>query len=99
MGDDDDGDGGAWPHLTDRQRAYLLSEEGIAALMRALSDQYRNWRGCPVKRCRRARRCQGPDMICQLRAPSRTAPRADIEAIHARMRAIVLDRLEQNGVW
>ena len=81
MGDDDD-DGGAWPRFTDRQRAYLLSEEGIAALMRALSDQYRNWRGCPVKRCRRARRCQGPDMICQLRAPSRTAPRVAARALY-----------------
>ena len=28
-----------------------------------------------------------------------TAPRADVEAINARMRQIVLRRLERQGVW
>ena len=95
----DEHGGGAWPAFTDEERDYLLSEEGIAEMMRALSDRYQNFRSCPVKRCLRARRCLGPDMICQLREPSRTAPRADVEAINARMRQIVLRRLERQGVW
>lgn len=93
------GDDTTWPPLTGEERDYWLSEEGIAEMMRALSDQCENWRRCPVKRCRRARCCQGPDMICQLKEPSRTAPREDIAAIHARMRQIVLRRLERQGIW
>lgn len=89
----------AWLPLTDDERDYWLSEEGITEVMRALSDRYRNFRRCPVKRCLRARRCQGPDMICQLEAPSRTAPRDDVAAINARMRQIVLQRLERHGIW
>jgi hypothetical protein len=92
-------DGGARPQLTDEDRDYFQSDDGIIDVMRALSDRYRNFRRCPVKRCRRARRCQGPDMICQLREPSRTAPRADVADINARMRQIALRRLERLGVW
>ena len=94
-----DEDSGAWPQLTDEDRDYFLSEEGIIDVMRALSDECGNFRRCPVKRCRRARRCQGPDMICQLKEPSRTAPRGDVAAVNARMRQIVLRRLEQLGIW
>ncbi len=93
-------DGGRAPlHFSEEERDYLLSEDGIAEMMRALSDACGNFRRCPVKRCLRARRCQGPDMICQLEAPSRTAPRGDVAAIHARMRQIVLQRLERHGIW
>lgn len=85
--------------FTEEDRDYFLSEEGIVDLMRALSDRYENFRSCPVKRCLRARRCQGPDMICQLKEPSRTAPRADVETANARMRQIVMQRLERQGIW
>ena len=85
--------------VTEEDRDYLWSEEGIADVMRMLSDRYQNFRRCPVKRCRRARRCQGPDMICQLAEPSRTPSRADVETANARMRQIVLQRLERLGIW
>lgn len=94
-----DDDSGPWLPPTDDERDYWLSDEGIAEVMRALSDRYENFRSCPVKRCRRARRCQGPDMICQLSEPSRSAPRGEVELVNARMRQIVLQRLEQFGVW
>ena len=87
------------PDFSEETRDYLLSDAGIENLMRKLSDSYLNWQDCPVKRCRRARRCQGPDMICQLKEPSRTAPRAEVEAVNARMRQVVLLRLERIGVW
>lgn len=85
--------------ISEETRDYLLSDAGIESMMRKLSDSYLNWQDCPVKRCRRARRCQGPDMICQLKEPSRTAPRADVESVNARMREVVLLRLERIGVW
>ena len=94
-GIDDD----AWPDFSQGEPDYWLSEDGIAEVMRALSDYYGNFHHCPVKRCLRARRCQGPDMICQLKAPSRSAPPADVAAIHARMRRIVLHQLECHGIW
>lgn len=48
---------------------------------------------------RRARRCQGPDMVCQLKELSRAAPREELDRVNARMRQIVLQRLERIGVW
>lgn len=92
-------DNGAWPEITDEDRDYFLSEDGIVEVMRALSDGYGNWRGCPVKRCRRARRCQGPDMVCQLKEPSRTAPRDLLDDVNARMRRIVEQRLDRFGIY
>ncbi|MFZ5680748.1 MAG: hypothetical protein EKK35_06335 [Bradyrhizobiaceae bacterium] len=89
----------AFPEFSDETRAYLLSDAGIENMMRKLSDACENWLDCPVKRCRRARRCQGPDMVCQLKEPSRTAPREELARVNARMRQIVLQRLERIGVW
>ena len=67
--------------------------------MRALSDAYENWRDCPVKRCRRARCCQGPDMVCQLKEPRLNAPPEVLARINAGMRKIVERDLERFGVW
>ena len=89
----------AFPEFSEETRAYLLSDAGIENMMRKLSDACENWLDCPVKRCRRARRCQGPDMVCQLKEPSRTAPREELARVNARMREIVLQRLERIGVW
>lgn len=89
----------AFPQFSDETRAYLLSDAGIENMMRKLSDTYENWLDCPVKRCRRARRCQGPDMVCQLKELSRAAPREELDRVNARMRQIVLQRLERIGVW
>lgn len=89
----------ALPEFSDEERDYLLSDAGIEHQMRKLSDSYQNWRDCPVKRCRRARRCQGPDMVCQLKEPRRNAPHEEIARVNARMRQIVVQRLERLGVW
>lgn len=89
----------AFPEFSDETRAYLLSDAGIENMMRKLSDACENRLDCPVKRCRRARRCQGPDMVCQLKEPSRTAPPEELARVNARMREIVLQRLERIGVW
>lgn len=89
----------ALPEFSDEERDYLLSDAGIEHQMRKLSDFYQNWRDCPVKRCRRARRCQGPDMVCQLKEPRRNAPLEEIARVNARMRQIVVQRLERLGVW
>ncbi len=85
--------------ISDETRDYLLSDAGLARIMRGLSDSYENWRDCPVKRCRRARRCQGPDMVCQLKEPQLIAPPEEIADVNARMRQIALRRLERLGVW
>ncbi|MES2752632.1 MAG: hypothetical protein V4661_14785 [Pseudomonadota bacterium] len=87
------------PDISDTTREYLLSDAGIAHFMRLLSDANENWRDCPVKRCRRARGCQGPDMICQLREPRLNAPRDDVARINAGMRQRVLRDLERFGIW
>ncbi len=89
----------AFPEISDATREYLLSEAGIEYFMRALSDAYENWRDCPVKRCRRARRCQGPDMVCQLKEPRLNAPPAEIARVNARMRQVAELRLEKMGIW
>jgi hypothetical protein len=89
----------ALPEFSDAQRDYLLSDAGIEHIMRTLSDGYENWRDCPVKRCRRARCCQGPDMVCQLPVPRLNAPPDEIARVNARMRQIVMRRLERFGVW
>ncbi len=58
-----------------------------------------DWRLCPVRRCRRARGCQGPDMICQLReGPRFHAPQAEIAHANARMRRVVEGWLERFGI-
>lgn len=88
-----------WPEITPEVRDYLLSDEGIAHVMRRLSDALDNWRDCPVKRCRRARCCQGPDMVCQLAEPRLNAPPEEIADVNARMRLGVARRLERFGVW
>ncbi len=85
--------------ISEETRDYLLSDAGIESIMRKLSDSYLNWQDCPVKRCLRARRCQGPDMICQLEVPSRTPRPEDVAAINARMRQIVRQQLERCGIW
>ena len=89
----------AFPDISEATREYLLSDTGVESMMRTLSDSYENWLDCPVKRCRRARRCQGPDMVCQLKEPSRTAPPEELARVNARMREIGLQRLERIGVW
>lgn len=89
----------AFPEISDQTREYLLSGAGIESMMRKLSDAYENWRDCPVKRCRRARRCLGPDMVCQLKDARLNAPREELARVNARMRQIVLLRLERIGVW
>lgn len=89
----------ALPEFSEAEREYLLSDAGIAHMMRTLSDEFGNWHRCPVKRCRRARRCQGPDMVCQLEAPRLCAPPEEIARINARMRQVVAQRLEQWGVY
>ncbi len=89
----------AFPEFSDEERDYLLSDAGIEHMMRKLSDAYENWLDCPVKRCRRARRCQGPDMVCQLKEPQLNAPPEEIADVNARMRQIALRRLERLGVW
>lgn len=85
--------------MSDETRDYLLSDAGVERIMRGLSDSYENWRDCPVKRCRRARRCQGPDMVCQLKEPRLNAPPEEIARVNGRMRQIALRRLERLGVW
>ncbi|MGL5164704.1 MAG: hypothetical protein ACRC9K_02310 [Afipia sp.] len=87
------------PEISDTTREYLLSEAGIEHFMRALSDAYENWRDCPVKRCRRARCCQGPDMVCQLKEPRLNAPPENIARVNARMRQVVERQLEKMGIW
>lgn len=89
----------ALPEISDTTREYVLSDAGIEQLMRALSDAYENWRDCPVKRCRRARCCQGPDMVCQLREPRLNAPSGDIARVNALMRQVVERQLEKMGIW
>lgn len=89
----------AFPEISDETRAYLLSDAGVESMMRKLSDSYENWLDCPVKRCRRARRCQGPDMVCQLKDARLNAPREELARVNDRMRQIVLRRLERIGVW
>jgi hypothetical protein len=98
VNDIDDADD-SLPEFSEEERAYLLSDAGIALMMRTISDEFGNWHRCPVKRCRRARRCQGPDMVCQLKAPSRRAPLEEIARANARMRQVVERRLEQLGIW
>lgn len=84
---------GATPEL-------LLSDEGMACVMRLVSDLFGGWHGCPVKRCRRARCCQGPDMICQLGGVSRSgASPEQIARVNARMKQIAERHLERRGVW
>lgn len=84
---------GATPEL-------LLSDEGMACVMRLVSDLFGNWHGCPVKRCRRARRCKGPDMICQRGGVSRAeASPEEIADVNARMKQIAEWYLERRGVW
>lgn len=85
--------------ISDATRDYVLSDAGIERLMRRLSDAYENWRDCPVKRCRRARCCQGPDMVCQLTEPRLNAPLADLADVNARMRQVVERQLEKMGIW
>jgi hypothetical protein len=78
----------------------LATEDGIAFLMRLASDVHENWQDCPVKRCRRARCCQGPDMICQLHGfPQLDAPVAEIARANARIRQVVERQLLRFGVW
>lgn len=78
----------------------LMSEEGIACVMRLVSDLFENWQDCPVKRCRRARCCQGPDMICHVDGPRLNAPPAEIARANARMRRIAEYHVAQlDGVW
>jgi hypothetical protein len=86
------------PEISDTTREYLLSDAGIEHFMRALSDACENWRDCPVKRCRRARGCQGPDMICQLREPRLNAPPEEIARVNMRMRQLAERRLERIGI-
>lgn len=88
-----------WPEITPEVRDYLLSDDGIEHIMRQLSDAFENWRGCPVKTCCRARRCQGPDMVCQLGEPRRDAPAEELARANARLREIAVRRLERFGVW
>lgn len=87
------------PEISDTTREYVLSDAGIEHLMRTLSDAYENWRDCPVKRCRRARCCQGPDMVCQLKEPRLNAPSEDIARVNALMRQVVERQLEKMGIW
>lgn len=80
-------------------REFLLTGDGVEQLMREVSDAFQNWRGCPAKSCRRARSCQGPDMMCQLREPRRlNAPPEEIAHANARMRQLVERRLERFGI-
>lgn len=84
---------GATPEL-------LLSDGGKACVMRLVSNLFGDWRGCPVKQCRRARCCQGPDMICQLGGVSRAgASPEEIARVNARMKQIAGWYLERRGVW
>lgn len=84
---------GATPEL-------LLSDEGMACVMRLVANLFEDWRGCPVKQCRRARCCQGPDMICQLHGMSRAeASPEEIADVNARMKQIAEWYLERRGVW
>ncbi len=89
----------ALPEMSDATRDYLLSDAGIEHYMRALSDAYGDSRRCPVKRCPRARRCQGPDMICELKPPRLDAPTADIARVNELMRQLAVRDLERFGVW
>ena len=89
----------AFPDISEATREYLLYDTGVESMMRKLSDSYENWLDCPVKRCRRARRCQGPDMVCQLNESRLNAPREELARVNDRMRQIVLRRLERIGVW
>lgn len=78
----------------------LASDEGIACVMRLVSDLFGDWRVCPVKQCRRARGCQGPDMICQLGGVSRFgASPEEIAHANARMKQLAERYLERLGVW
>lgn len=87
------------PDMSDATRDYFLSDAGIEHLMRRRSDASGGWRRCPVRRCRRARRCQGPDMICQLSGgPRFHAPQAEIAQANARMRRAVEGWLERFGI-
>ena len=77
----------------------LASEDGIAFTMRLMSDVSENWQDCPVKRCRRARCCQGPDMVCQLEGfPRLGAPPAEIALANARMWRVAVWHLEGFGL-
>jgi len=84
--------------ISDTTRAYFLSDEGLEHFMRMLSDGHENWRDCAVKRCRRARRCQGPDMVCQLDEPRLNAPPEEIARVNMRMRQLAERRLERIGI-
>lgn len=78
----------------------LASDEGMACVMRLISDLFGGWRVCPVKQCRRARCCQGPDMICQLSGMSRCdASPEDIARANARTQQLAERHLERFGVW
>lgn len=78
----------------------LVSDEGMACVMRLISDLFGDWRVCPVKQCRRARGCQGPDMICQLGGVSRlNASPEEIARANARMTQLAGRHLERFGVW
>lgn len=85
--------------MTEEAREFFLSDAGIEYLMRGLSDAFGDWRDCPVKRCRRARCCQGPDMVCQLKEPRLNAPPEDIARVNARMRQVAERQLEKMGIW
>ncbi len=88
-----------WPEITPEVRDYLLSDDGIGNIMRQLSDAFGSWRWCPAKPCRRARCCQGPDMLCQLGEPRFYAPVEEIARVNTRLREIAVRRLERFGVW
>ena len=38
-------------------------------------------------------------MVCQLNEPRRNAPHEEVARVNARMRQIVVQRLERLGVW
>ncbi len=78
----------------------LASDERIACVMRLVSDLFGDWRACPVKQCRRARCCQGPDMICQLGGVLHLdASPEEIAHANARMKQLAERHLERCGVW
>ena len=88
------------PEISATARDYLLSDAGMECLMRRRSDASGGWRRCPVKRCRRARRCQGPDMICELAGGARFhATAAEIAQANARAREKIARWLEERGIY
>lgn len=87
-----------WPAFTPEVQEYLLSDEGIEHVMCCLSDAFENWRWCPVKSCRRARCCLGPDMMCQLKERRHDASPEEIARANARMRQLAEQRLERLGI-